>query len=298
MAASTPKGGAAAPGTAPTPVKRASARRAPGPRARASTAADVVVDPPADGEPHRRQRPVQVRKAAGGAGSRAADASTAAPAQTAAASGPTDGARAGAPERPPARTARISKSATTAKPAKTAKTAKTPAPRARPSATSKQPAQPASEPAGPAAPRATAPRSARTEPAQSTPTLPVRVGEQAWTADEIAELRHEIEADIQRALVDLRNVEEDLQGLIWDGGDGSGDDQADAGAKTYEREQEISLANISRDKLAQNRHALERLDDGSYGICEACGEPIGKFRLQAAPRATLCRSCKEKAERG
>ena len=131
-----------------------------------------------------------------------------------------------------------------------------------------------------------------------SPTLPVREGEQPWTADEVAELRSEIEHDIQRALDDLRNAEEDLQGLIWDAGDGSGDDQADAGAKTYEREQEISLANISRDKLAQNRHALERLDDGSYGICESCGEPIGKFRLQAAPRATLCRSCKEKAERG
>ncbi len=128
--------------------------------------------------------------------------------------------------------------------------------------------------------------------------LPVRADEDPWTSEEVAEIRHELERDIQRGLADLRTAQEDLQGLIWDAGDGSGDDQADAGAKTYEREQEISLANISRDKLAQNRHALDRLDDGSYGICESCGEPIGKFRLQAAPRATLCRSCKEKAERG
>ncbi|HMT32927.1 MAG: TraR/DksA C4-type zinc finger protein [Actinomycetales bacterium] len=128
-------------------------------------------------------------------------------------------------------------------------------------------------------------------------TVPVRAGEQPWTVEEIIELRAELDHDIRRAMTDLRNAEEDLQGLIWDAGNGSGDDQADAGAKTYEREQELSLANISRDKLEQSRHALVRLDQGRYGVCENCGEPIGKFRLQAAPRATLCRSCKEKTER-
>jgi endonuclease-3 len=47
----------------------------------------------------------------------------------------------------------------------------------------------------------------------------------------------------------------------------------------------------------QTEHALERLEDGSYGICESCGNPIGKLRLQAAPRATLCMPCKKKQER-
>lgn len=42
---------------------------------------------------------------------------------------------------------------------------------------------------------------------------------------------------------------------------------------------------------------MERLEQGGYGICESCGEPIGKFRLQAAPRATLCVTCKQKQER-
>ena len=87
---------------------------------------------------------------------------------------------------------------------------------------------------------------------------PVREDEEPWTEAELREVRQEIERDIARGLADIATAEEDLQGLIWDAGDGSGDDQADAGAKTYEREQEISLANISRDKLAQNRHALER----------------------------------------
>ena len=55
------------------------------------------------------------------------------------------------------------------------------------------------------------------------------------------------------------------------------------------------MANNSREMLDQSEHALERIDDGTYGICESCGNPIGKLRLQAVPRATLCRSCKTEA---
>ncbi len=183
-----------------------------------------------------------------------------------------------------------------AKPAKKVATKAAPAP-AKPAKKAATKAAPV--PAKPAKKAATkaAPAPAKLVAVDDSP-LPVRADEEPWTEAELKEIRREIERDIARGLADIATAEEDLQGLIWDAGDGSGDDQADAGAKTYEREQEISLANISRDKLAQNRHALERLDNGSYGVCESCGEPIGKFRLQAAPRATLCRSCKEKSERG
>ncbi len=82
-----------------------------------------------------------------------------------------------------------------------------------------------------------------------------------------------------------------------DSGDGAGDDQADAGAKTFEREQEISVANNSREMLEQTERALARIDDGTYGVCEICGNPIGKLRLQAFPRATLCVADKQRQER-
>ena len=49
--------------------------------------------------------------------------------------------------------------------------------------------------------------------------------------------------------------------------------------------------------LEQTEHALERLRAGTYGICENCGNPIGKLRLQARPRATLCMSCQKKQNR-
>jgi len=128
-------------------------------------------------------------------------------------------------------------------------------------------------------------------------SLPVRDDETPWTAKELREVRAEIEADIAHLQGEITVAEADLVGLMRDAGDGAGDDQADAGAKTFEREQEISLANNAREMLRQNLHALERLEDGTYGVCESCGNAIGKLRLQAAPRATLCLTCKTKQER-
>jgi DnaK suppressor protein len=79
--------------------------------------------------------------------------------------------------------------------------------------------------------------------------------------------------------------------------DSAGDDQADTGTKTFEREQEISLANNILERINQVERALERLDEGSYGWCERCGNPIPVERLAAFPSATLCVSCKQLEER-
>ncbi len=145
------------------------------------------------------------------------------------------------------------------------------------------------------APAATKAPSKRT--AARTPVLVVREDETPWTAKELRAVRAELEHDIEQLRSEVAHAQSDLVDLMRDSGDGAGDDQADAGAKTYEREQEISLANNAREMLEQNEHALERLDNGTYGICESCGNPIGKLRLQAAPRATLCMPCKKKQER-
>ncbi|KGN31818.1 DNA-binding protein, partial [Knoellia flava TL1] len=138
---------------------------------------------------------------------------------------------------------------------------------------------------------------ARTAKKTAKKALVVREDESPWTAKELREVRAEIEANIALLRTELAHAESELSDLLRDSGDGAGDDQADAGAKTYEREQEIALADNAREMLHQNEHALERLDDGTYGVCESCGQPIGKLRLQAAPRATLCMRCKTKQER-
>ena len=59
----------------------------------------------------------------------------------------------------------------------------------------------------------------------------------------------------------------------------------------------MSIAANARDMLVQSERALARIAAGTYGVCESCGEAIGKARLQAFPRATLCVTCKQREER-
>lgn len=127
--------------------------------------------------------------------------------------------------------------------------------------------------------------------------LPVREGEDAWTPADFEEVHGELISEKERLEQDLAESELDLQDLMRDYGGGSGDDSADTGGKVLEREQELTLTNNSRTLLAQTERALERLRDHTYGSCESCGQAIGKLRLQAFPRATLCVTCKQKQER-
>ena len=112
--------------------------------------------------------------------------------------------------------------------------------------------------------------------------------------DELNQLKN---VERPRISQQIAEAQEGIADLLRDSGDGAGDDQADAGTKTFEREHEMSLANNARELLLQNERALERLEDGTYGMCEQCGRPVGKLRLQAFPRATLCVSCKQLEER-
>jgi len=148
-----------------------------------------------------------------------------------------------------------------------------------------------------AAPLRTHKIAATTTSAAPTPRLRVGKNEKPWTAKELAVVHAALEADVARLRAEISAAESDLAGLMRDAGDGAGDDQADAGTKTFEREQEISLVNNAREVSEQSEHALERILDGSYGICESCGNPIGKNRLLVFPRATLCVPCKSKQER-
>lgn len=127
--------------------------------------------------------------------------------------------------------------------------------------------------------------------------LPALPGDRAWTAQEVSGVRASLTAEA----IDLRHEIDDASAAydkaLREGDQGTGDDQADAGSATFEREHELSLAANSRDLLAQVERALQRLDAGTYGDCEVCGNPIGKERLKAFPKVTLCLTCKQRENR-
>ncbi|MFE0647733.1 TraR/DksA C4-type zinc finger protein [Streptomyces sp. NPDC059534] len=134
-------------------------------------------------------------------------------------------------------------------------------------------------------------------PPARTGELAVRPGEDPWTPEEVDEARSSLQAEVLRLRSELVHSQEELTGLMRDSGDGAGDDQADTGTKNITREHELALAANAREMLEQTEHALERLDAGTYGLCEVCGKPIGKARMQAFPRATLCVEDKQRQER-
>ena len=118
-----------------------------------------------------------------------------------------------------------------------------------------------------------------------------------WTVEELDEVRAELQGSAEALRGEIDRAELASEKLKRDqSSEGSGD-EADAGTKTFEREHEMSLANNSRDLLVQVERALGRLEAGTYGRCEECGNAIPKARLQAFPRATLCVTCKQREER-
>lgn len=73
---------------------------------------------------------------------------------------------------------------------------------------------------------------------------------------------------------------------------------ADHGTDNFDREFALNLVSSEQDVLYEIDDALRRLDEGSYGVCEACEQPIEGARLEALPFARMCVRCKAETERG
>jgi RNA polymerase-binding transcription factor DksA len=141
-------------------------------------------------------------------------------------------------------------------------------------------------------------KAAALKPIKSAPApLVVNSSENAWNAAELKSIKSELSKDLVRLKKELEIAEAEMEDLVEAAGVGAGDDQADAGAKTFEREHEMSLVYNARDMVQQTERALERIESKTYGKCEECGNFVGKARLQVFPRATLCMVCKQKEER-
>jgi RNA polymerase-binding transcription factor DksA len=67
-------------------------------------------------------------------------------------------------------------------------------------------------------------------------------------------------------------------------------------SETFEREKDFSILEQVEAELTDVQRALQRLDDGTYGLCDACHEPIPDERLEAQPAARFCMSHQVEAE--
>ncbi len=114
------------------------------------------------------------------------------------------------------------------------------------------------------------------------------------------QFRERLEEERER----LRRVIEHLEGEVGQLGayeeieSGTlGNHPADVGTEVFEAEQVIALERNEQELLGRVERALARLDEGTYGQCERCGQEIPFERLEALPYATLCVTCQAEVER-
>jgi DnaK suppressor protein len=105
--------------------------------------------------------------------------------------------------------------------------------------------------------------------------------------------RGHLEVQRHQTLARLASLTGDFDDVVAASRDTNADDEHDPEGATiaFERAQVAALARQAQHDLAEIDHALRRLDAGTYGVCERCGEPIGDGRLGARPVARLCIGC-------
>jgi DnaK suppressor protein len=117
------------------------------------------------------------------------------------------------------------------------------------------------------------------------------------TKPQLARIREELVEERASLVEQVEDLDAEADVKNWREG-GFDDDPADAGSASFERETAQSLSNHARNLLSQIDDAMRRMDAGTYGTCERCGEAIEVERLEALPYATLCMACKRRDETG
>jgi RNA polymerase-binding protein DksA len=107
------------------------------------------------------------------------------------------------------------------------------------------------------------------------------------------EARARLSAERVAAAARIAALERDIATIVDSAKGGATDDEHDAEGATiaFERAQAMALLEETRTQVEALDTALARVDSGSYGFCESCGQDIAPERLAARPSATLCITC-------
>lgn len=112
------------------------------------------------------------------------------------------------------------------------------------------------------------------------------------TTDIYKKLREYLESEQKRLTEELEQLKASVPG-VEERREGSpfGKREEEA-TETLELEKRLALENRTRQELAGIEHALQKFEEGTYGLCDNCGQPIAPERLEALPQASLCVNCK------
>lgn len=179
--------------------------------------------------------------------------------------------------------------------------------------TTKPKAKPAARSAGiqkargstaPASPTAKASRRAAAKPVAAPPQAKRARGRKPrkplFDKRTLASIRQQLavhQEELQTELEELEQAAFNVSQSEMSGEVSYDEDSADAGSFTFEREKDLSIANNVQDLIDKIHRAIAKIDAGTYGICEVCGNPIEPARLKALPHALLCVKDKAAEER-
>ncbi len=106
-------------------------------------------------------------------------------------------------------------------------------------------------------------------------------------------LRSHLEGEQKRLVGELEQIEASARSTTDEGREGSpfGKREEEA-TEALELEKRLALEKRVRDQLVEVEHALSKFEQGTYGLCDVCGQHIEPARLEALPQANLCMSCK------
>lgn len=112
------------------------------------------------------------------------------------------------------------------------------------------------------------------------------------------ELRSRLESEQKHLLSELEQIEIDARpSEVRREGSPFGKREEEA-TESLELERRLAVEKRVKTNLAEIEHALHKFEEGTYGMCDSCGQPIAPERLEALPQASLCVKCKEKNAKG
>jgi RNA polymerase-binding protein DksA len=98
-------------------------------------------------------------------------------------------------------------------------------------------------------------------------------------------MRKRLSEELEQLKTTVRPADERREGSPF----GKREEEA---TESFELEKRLTLEKRIREQLAEVEHALQKFDEGTYGLCDNCGQPIDPARLEALPQAALCLKCK------
>jgi len=117
--------------------------------------------------------------------------------------------------------------------------------------------------------------------------------------DQVNQVRVRLESQLEATKHDIHEIDDQVRtyGAEHGSADGADNHIGDDSDIVYEQEKLLTVREELTDRKTRIEHALKKMDDGTWGICERCGTPIAEERLDALPFVALCITCQELQDR-